>query len=221
MIDMAGISSPDELQFSELAKRLCARDPVAESLVVDRYMVQLVALARRNLANRICQKTSPEDAVQSAFKSFFKRLHRGQFDLESWDSLWSLLALITTRKCAARRAHFLSARRDVRRETPLSTTFLDGGTPCLTSLPSPRPDEVLALTELVEQLLRGFSDGEQQVVQMRLHGYSIAEICEKLGRADRTVRRVLARVRRKALQLTNLELGDFRSSAASSGKGAS
>ena len=205
---MAGILSHDELQFSQLAERLCARDPAAESLIVRRFTIQLVSLARRQLVDRIRQKTSPEDAVQSAFKSFFKRLRRGQFDLESWDGLWSLLALITVRKCTARRAHFLSARRDVRRETPLSTAFIDGDTPFIPMSRGPRPEEVLALTELVEQLLHGSSDGEQQIVQLRLQGYSIGEICQMLGRADRTVRRVLARVRRRALSLTNVEEGD-------------
>jgi RNA polymerase sigma-70 factor, ECF subfamily len=200
---MAGISSYDELQFSQLAERLYARDPEAETLVVNRFTVQLVALARRELAERIRQKTSPEDAVQSAFKSFFKRLRRGKFEFSSWDSLWSLLALITLRKCSARRAHFLTARRDVRREKPLSTAFLDGSAQGNPVARGPRPDEVLALTEVVEQLLQGSSEGEQQIVQLRLQGYSIDEICQMLGRADRTVRRVLDRIRRRALRLTN------------------
>src|SRR6476646_5723525 len=142
---MAGISSHAELQFSELAKRLCARDPAAESLGVNRFTVQLVALARRQLADRIRQKSSPEDAVQSAFKSFFKSLRRGQFHLGSWDGLWSLLALITVRKCAARRARFLSARRDVRRETPLSTSLGDSVTPSIPASRGPLPEEALAL----------------------------------------------------------------------------
>src|SRR3954464_12171060 len=146
---MAGTSSHGELHFSELAERLCARDPAAESLVVGRFTIQLVALARRQLADRIRQKSSPEDAVQSAFKSFFKRLRCGQFDLESWDGLWSLLALITVRKCNARRTRFLSARRDVRRETPLSTAFVDGNTPCIPVSRGPLPEEALTLVELV------------------------------------------------------------------------
>jgi RNA polymerase sigma-70 factor (ECF subfamily) len=205
---VGSISSHGELQFSELAERLCAGDPAAESLVVGRFTIQLVTLARRQLADRIRQKTSPEDAVQSAFKSFFKRLRRGQFDLGSWDGLWSLLALITVRKCAARRTHFLSARRDVRRETPLSSAFVNGDTPCIPVSRGPLPEEAAALIELVEQLLCGLSDGEQQIVQLRLQGYSIDEICQRLERADRTVRRVLARVRGRAMRLTNVEEGD-------------
>ena len=205
---MAGISSEDELRFSRLAEQLCAGDPAAETLVVRRFTVQLVALARRHLAERIRQKTSPEDAVQSAFKSFFKRLHQGQFDLDSWDDLWSLLALITVRKCAARRAHFLAARRDVRRELPLATALGYDDAQCIPLSRGPRPDEGLALAELVEQLLHGLSEGEQQIVHLRLQGYSIGEICRMLGRADRTVRRILARARYRANRLTMVDDGE-------------
>ena len=202
---MAGISSHDEPRFSRLAQRLSAGDPSAETLVVRRFTVQLVALARRHLAERIRQKTAPEDAVQSAFKSFFKRLHLGQFDVGSWDSLWSLLVLITLRKCSARRAHFLTARRDVRRETSLSAALGNEDADCIPVARGPRPEEALALTELVEQLLRDLGDGERQIVHMRLQGYSIGEICQFLGRSDRTVRRVLSRLRQRALRLTSID----------------
>lgn len=199
---MGDVSSRDELGFSRLAQHLCAGDPAAETLVVRRFTVQLVTLARRHLERRFRQKTGPEDAVQSAFKSFFKRLRSGQFDVGSWDGLWSLLVVITVRKCAARRAHFLAARRDVRREQPLVPGG-DSHTRCVALSRAPRPEEALALTELVEQLLCGFGEGEQQIVNLRLQGYTVAEICRALGRADRTVRRVLARARQRALRLTN------------------
>ncbi len=198
----------NELRFSRLAERLCAGDADAETLVVRRFMVQLVALARRHLAERIRQKSSPEDAVQSAFKSFFKRLHQGQFDLDSWDDLWSLLALITVRKCAARRAHFLAARRDVRREMPLATGLGNDDVQYIPLSRGPRPDEGLALAELVEQLLHGLSEGEQQIVHLRLQGYSIEEICRAQSRADRTVRRILARARQRAIRLTTVDNGE-------------
>lgn len=207
---MAGISSENDLRFSRLAQRLCTGDADAETLVVRRFTVQLVALARRHLAERIRQKSSPEDAVQSAFKSFFRRLHQGQFDIGSWDGLWSLLVVITVRKCAARRAHYLAARRDVRREMPLATALGYDDAQCIPLSRGPRPDEGLALAELVEQLLRDLGDGEQQIVHLRLQGYSISEICHTLGRADRTVRRVLARLRHRALQMTNEDDDSFR-----------
>jgi RNA polymerase sigma-70 factor (ECF subfamily) len=202
---MAGTSSQDELRFSRLAEWLNAGDATAETLIVRRFTVQLAALARRHLAQRIQQKSSPEDVVQSTFRSFFKRLRRGQFDFESWDGLWSLLVLIAVRKCAGRREHFLAARRDVRREVPLSTASGDGDLQYLPLSREPRPDEALALAELVERLLGGLSDGEQQIVRLRLEGYSIGEICQLQGRADRTVRRILARARQRTLRLTGVD----------------
>ncbi len=201
---MAGTASHDESRFSRLDERLRAGDADAETLVVRRFTIQLVTLARRHLAQRIRQKTGPEDAVQSAFRSFFKRLRRGQFELDSWDGLWSLLALITVRKCSARRERFLTARRDVRREVRFSNDG-DPNTQSVALSRAPRPDEALALAELVEQLLHDLSDSEQQIVHLRLQGYSIGEICQMLSRADRTVRRILARVRRRALRLTSVE----------------
>ena len=180
---MVGTPSHDDLRFSRLAERLLTGDADAETLVVRRFAVQLVGLARRRLAQRVQQKSGPEDAVQSAFRSFFRRLRRGQFDLASWDSLWSLLVVITVRKCSARREHFFAARRDVRRETSLS---LDSSSDYAASIPTsrgPTPEEAAVLTELVEQLLSGLSEGEQQVVQLRLQGYSIDEISTIAGRS--------------------------------------
>ena len=204
---MVGAPSHDESRISRLDDRLRAGDADAETLVVRRFTVQLVTLARRHLAQRIRQKTGPEDAVQSAFRSFFKRVRRGQFDLDSWDGLWSLLALITVRKCSARREHFQAARRDVRREVRLSNDD-DPHTQHVALSRAPRPDEALALAELIEQLLNDLSDSEQQVVHLRLQGYGINEICQMLSRADRTVRRILDRVRRRASRLTDTDETD-------------
>ena len=191
----------DELEISRVMERLMAGDPTAEALVVRRYTMQLIALARRQLSQRIRQKTSPEDAVQSAFGSFFKRLRRGQFDLANWDSLWSLLAVITVRKCAARRDYFHASRRDVRRELG----SVEATTREVPISREPCPDEALALAELVERLLRDLSDAERPIVGMCLEGYSIGEICRIQGRAERTVRRVLTRARYHALRLTEFE----------------
>ncbi|MBI2824811.1 MAG: hypothetical protein HYX69_09010 [Planctomycetia bacterium] len=204
---MSGTTWDEDVRFSRLADRLSAGDADAATLVVRRFTIQLVALARRHLAQRIRGKTAPEDVVQSAFRTFFKRLRRGQFDLDSWDGLWSLLVVITVRKCAARRGHFFAARRDVRREA-LSGGSREHGAECIALARAPRPEEAAALAELVEQLLSGLSDGEQQIVRLRLQGYSIGEVSQAVGRADRTVRRALARLRLRALRLTDIDEED-------------
>jgi RNA polymerase sigma-70 factor (ECF subfamily) len=194
---MGGASLQDESRVSRLGERLLAGDPTVETLVVRQFTIQLVWLARRRLTKRICQKSGPEEVVQSAFRSFFRRLRLGQFELESWDSLWSLLAVITIRKCSARRDHYFAARRDVRRELSLPSP----DTLCSPTARAPLPEEALALEELIEQVVRGLSDGEQAIVYARLEGYSAEEISRRCKRSARTVRRVLARVRHRALRL--------------------
>jgi len=196
---MGGPSLQDELRISRLGERLLAGDPTVETLVVRQFTIQLVSVARRRLTKRICQKSDPEEVVQSAFRSFFRRLRLGQFELESWDSLWSLLAVITIRKCSARRDHYFAARRDVRRELSLPVS----DTVYLPTARAPLPEEALALGELIEQMVQGLSEGEQAIVFARLEGYSVEEIARRCKRSVRTVRRILGRVRHRALRLMN------------------
>jgi RNA polymerase sigma-70 factor (ECF subfamily) len=196
---MTPISLQNEPQFSRLAQQLCAGDTTTETLVVRRFAVRLMALARRQLGPRLRQKSGVDDVVQSTFRTFFRRLRNGEFDLKSWDVLWSLLVVMTVRKCASRRKHFFAARRDIRRESPLMGDGQQRGVPNR----DPRPEEGAAFIELVEQLLLGLSDGEREITLLRVQGFSIDEICQTVGRSERTVRRVMARVRRRAARLAN------------------
>src|SRR5262245_8942191 len=100
---MSEVTARDSARLSRLCERLRLGDGSAETLVVRRFTVQLVSLARRQLAASIRRKSPPEDVVQSVFRSFFARVRRGQFELANWERLWSLLVLITLRKCAGRR----------------------------------------------------------------------------------------------------------------------
>ncbi|HEX5446174.1 MAG TPA: helix-turn-helix domain-containing protein [Pirellulales bacterium] len=61
----------------------------------------------------------------------------------------------------------------------------------------PTPEEALVVAETVESLLTGFDEQEQEIVGLRLQAYSEREISEQVGRSERTVRRVLERLRRR------------------------
>jgi RNA polymerase sigma-70 factor (ECF subfamily) len=55
----------------------------------------------------------------------------------------------------------------------------------------------------LEHLLRGLDGDERPILEMSLQGYSTQEISERLGRAERSVRRLRERVR---LQLERLHV---------------
>jgi RNA polymerase sigma factor (sigma-70 family) len=133
--------------------------------------------------------------VQSVYRSFFARCVVGQFECDSWRDLWSLLTVITVRKCRDRADYFLAQRRSADAEVA------DGPEPWDAVDREPTPDEALLLAETVEELLRGFDADDRAVIELSLQEYTVVEISARLGRAERTVRRLRERVRKRLQRL--------------------
>jgi RNA polymerase sigma-70 factor, ECF subfamily len=188
-----------ETPFDGLMERLRAGDQDAAAQIFRRYGKRLIGLARNRLDPVLQQKTSPEDVLQSVFKSFFLRAADGQFEIGDWDSMWSLLTLLTVRKCARWADYYRAQRRDVRRETPLPTS--GDGAPSWEALNrEPTPAEAILLTETVERLLTELKDRDREMVVLSLQGETTSNIATAIGCADRTVERVLERVRKRLMQ---------------------
>ncbi|MCI0458901.1 MAG: sigma-70 family RNA polymerase sigma factor [Gemmataceae bacterium] len=174
-------------------------------MLFERFSRRLIGLARSQLDTRLRHKIDPEDVVQSAYKSFFLRYGEGTLAAEGWDGLWGLLTVITLRKCADRVRYHKAECRDMARE---AATPAEGAEPWRDALGrEPTPEEAVALTETVEQLLGGLDEDERPIIELSLQGYSTQEISDRLGRANRSVRRLRERVRR---QLERLRESDER-----------
>jgi RNA polymerase sigma-70 factor (ECF subfamily) len=181
--------------FAALMAGLRAGDPDAATAVFQRFTDRLIGLARRHLDSRLRAKADPEDVVQSVYKSFFRRHSAGDFTFSSWDDLWSLLARITLCKCNGRLQYWQRQRRDAAREASRGPEALDLLSGVLDS--DPTPEEATALAEAVERLLRGLSPEDREAVVLSLQGYSSAEVSEQVSLSERTVRRLLQRVRKR------------------------
>jgi RNA polymerase sigma-70 factor (ECF subfamily) len=57
------------------------------------------------------------------------------------------------------------------------------------------------MTDTVEKILAGLSEAERPVIELSLQGYSTQEVSLKLGRAERSVRRVRERLKQQLEQL--------------------
>lgn len=185
--------------FDNLIELLRRQDGEAAAEVFDRFSRRLIGLAATRLPASVRAKVDPEDVVQSVFKSFFRRVSDGQFHLEDWDSLWTLLTVLTVRKCGHRLDQYLAARRDVRRERSVSADPEKADT----DVPDPSPTayESLLLVETVDQVLKTLKEEDHPVVTLRLQGFTIKEITEQTGRSERTVHRALETVRQKLLEM--------------------
>ncbi len=193
----------EQNSFLKNLDRLQAGDNAAAAEVVRRYHHRLLALARSRLARGLQPKLDPEDVVQSVYKSFFHRQALGQFELASWDNLWTLLTLLTIRKCASRAEYFQAACRSVECEAaPAPQSSSPSWEPAAAG---PTPEEEAMLAETLDVLLGGLEPWEREIVTLSLQGYLVAEISARTGRAERTVERVRGRVRRQLLRLLQKE----------------
>jgi RNA polymerase sigma-70 factor, ECF subfamily len=190
-----------EESFIQVMARLRAGDKAAAAEVFQRFARRLIALARTRLDSQLRQKVDPEDVLQSVYKSFFLRHAQGQFDLDSWDSLWTLLTVLTVRKCGRWAEYFQAECRDVRAEVS-PRPAAEGAGPGWEALDrEPSPAEAAMLAETIEELLRGLEDRERAIVSLGLQGYTASEISARLRRPERTVYRVLERVKKHLRRL--------------------
>lgn len=186
---------PDKDSFAALMDRLRSGEDAAAREVFQRFARQLIGLARRQFGQRLAHKADPEDLVQSAFKSFFVRHREGKLQVGNWNGLWSLLTLITLRKCADRVEYLRAGRRDVGRE--VSAPEGQDQPWQLARDREPSPDEAALLAETVEQLVQSMDADERPILELSLQGHTAAEISLQLGRALRSVHRLRERIRKR------------------------
>ncbi|MGE5192389.1 MAG: RNA polymerase sigma factor [Deltaproteobacteria bacterium] len=192
---MTDDTSRDGESFDKVRTHLANGDEAGAREVFDRFAKQLIAHARQRMSPRVQQKVDPEDIVQSAFKSFFRRQEDGQFTFENWESLWGLLLQITLRKCHRWAERFSAQRRNLGAETPLSA----GDRSDRFDQPSghePGPSEVAILNETIDALKAELDPIEWDILTLRLDEHSVPEISRIVSRSERTVARALQRIRR-------------------------
>lgn len=192
---------PHDADAHDLVARARSGDQQAAAELFNRFSRRLVLLAGSRLDRLVRGRVDPEDVVQSAYRSFFARLADGQFCLDEWGEVWGLLVRITLRKCGHKLEHARAARRDATREVALTASADDSSDAWQPIARNPTPVEALVLAETVEALMSGFDEREQEIVGLRLQGHTEREISDAVGRSERTVRRVLERLRRRVERL--------------------
>ena len=187
---------PPTESFRGLIDQLQAGDNTAAAEVFNRFGRRILGLARRQLHSSLRSKVDPEDVLQSVFRSFFSRQRTGRFAIENWDSLWGILMVMTLRKCRRRIQYHRADRRDAQRETSWNENLEAEGDPGLFAR-DPTPSEATILVELVGRLMRELPEEDRAILTLHLQGHTIAEIKAHTGRAMRTIRRVLERIRKQ------------------------
>jgi RNA polymerase sigma factor (sigma-70 family) len=189
------LSTPATGSVTHFLGQLRAGDQRAAAKLWDRYCPRLLALARRTLAGQAGPLADADDAVQSAFVSFFRRVERGGLGEQLHrDSLWNLLGTITIRKARRQLRRQRAKKRGggrVRAETDLAGNDNDAFRLDEALADVSTADFDLACVELLEAL-----DAElRPYAVLRLMGYKDRESAEMLDCTQRKVERKLQLVR--------------------------
>lgn len=182
----------------ELAKE---GDEVATQALWERYCVRLIGLARKKLGNSSRRGSDEEDVVQSAFHSFCQRAKAGAFPkLSNRQDLWSLLATIVVRKAIN---EFNRERRPthgggkVAGESLFEAVAPHEGIAAIVGQ-EPRPSEVVAFVELLEQFMNRLDDPVLRSIAMhKIEGRSNPEIAEQIGSSLSSVERKMRLIRKR------------------------
>ncbi len=186
------MSASEHWTSAELLARFCGGDESAADTLFHRYAERLILLTRARLSSRLAGKTDPEDVAMSAWRSFFIGARRGKFTLNEPGDLWRLLVSITLHKLYRQARHHAASRRSISREQSLDQTAEEMLTPAKAE---PTVEEALALAEEVEAIMANLDAEGRRVLELRLQGEQLAAIAQLTRRSERTVRRILARIR--------------------------
>jgi DNA-directed RNA polymerase specialized sigma24 family protein len=182
-----GPSSPtDEASDRSLLRRFQHGQPDASTELYLRYAERLHALAAAQSSAELARRVEPEEIVQSVFRTFFRRAAEGHYTIPDGEELWKLLLVMALNKVRAAGAFHRAAKRDVRQT--------EGGVSFDRAIESKagRDEAALAVLRMVvDELLEGMPTPHRRMIELRIEGFEVAEIAEKVERSKRSVERVL------------------------------
>lgn len=194
--------------IDELFVRLRTGEAQAAQALWDEYSAALVNLAKQRIGNFPLGMTDEEDVALSVFGSICRGAAEGRFaDVTTRDELWWLLLRITRQKVVNHIRREMAAKRRGNRHLDFSDDGIDN-----IACRAPGPEFLIALEEEYSRLMRVLRDDcMRTIVLLRIEGYSIDEIAERLSVSKRTVERKLQLIRTKWTQdLTNASEQDLR-----------
>lgn len=182
----------DSASFRELVRATRNGDESAAERIVNEFTGPLVAMARRQIGERLSARVEAEDVVQSMYRSLFVRMRDGEYELGSGSDLWKLVVTMTLNKIRRKAKFHTTQKRGMQREQRL--TSVDGSQIEQVG-DDAAPDDIVELLDTLQTFVAGVSPRERPILELRLQGLATDEIAKETGRAERSVRRILQNLR--------------------------
>ncbi len=176
--------------IEEWLGRLNKGDVAAVERVFVAYEPYLRIAVRRRLSPRLRSKLDSRDVVQSVFADLVRGVREGGWHFAGRLQLEALLRRIACRRIADR---YQKHARALEREHSLDETPSHS----LGDAAQARPSQEAQGREFWERILRACPPAHHEVVRLRLSGHRMAEIAERTGLHEGSVRRVLYELARR------------------------
>lgn len=179
-----------------LLRRFQAGEQDAATALYKRYAQRLQRLAERNTASDLASRFDAEDVVQSVFRTFFRRVKIGHYDLPEGEELWRLLLVISLNKIRSLATHHRAQKRSV------SATVAADPQAMSQIADSASSDVALeSLQMVVHEVLNDLPEAQQRIILLRIDGCQVEEIAAQTERSKRTVERVLQTFRQRLREI--------------------
>ena len=163
------------------------------------YLPEIRRAVRVRLTDpRLRRVLDSADVCQSVFANFFLRVSLGEYDLDRPEDLAALLITMARNKLLDHVRHLQSQKRDQRR------MIVDGDLAMEKVMDSgDSPSRVVANRDLMAEVRRRMTAGEQQLADLRSAGLDWNAIAHQLNGNPDSLRKKMAR----AVDRITLELG--------------
>src|SRR3954447_4728740 len=192
---------------SSLVRRFRAGEQDAATALYKRYAERFQRLAQRNTALDLTRRFDADDVVQSVFRTFFRRVQSGLYDLPAGDELWRLLLVISLNKIRTLAVFHRAQKRSVGATVAPDTALLG-------QLADETSDNlaVASLKMVIGEVLEDLPEVQQTIIVRRIEGCQVEEIAAKTGRSKRTVERVLQDFRQRLRGIIDVRPDDCQTS---------
>jgi len=178
-----------EVSDRSLVRRLRKGSSDAATQLYLRYAQRLRLLSQTKCSRDLAARVDSDDIVQSVFRTFFRRVEKGDYDVPDGEDLWNLFLVIGLNKIRATGQFHRAAKRDVRATAGNDGIDLAAEDVDKTSL------SILQMT--IDEVLNELSPTHRDIIHLRIEGHEVASIAERIGRSKRSVERILQEFRKQ------------------------
>jgi RNA polymerase sigma factor (sigma-70 family) len=199
LLPSAETRSDDDSLFA----RAQAGDEAAWQELFKKCYPKVIRVVRRKLNWPMRSAYDSTDFANDAMKSLAARANG--LDFPSFKSLLAYLTHVASSKVVDEQRKEHSLKRDVERTVPLGAIEGEGVAPTIPA-PDPTASQIAVAGEVEESLRAGCSEREQEAIELKQQGYSVAEIAARTGWRERKVQRFFQGLGKSYDQQNNVSL---------------